>query len=160
MFSWSLVRETTTCRGPPKLDRAKQPGIRFVSVTVDSIRFQDIASTTDKVKDLEFQISVPKSLPEVATSLVTTMAFRVIPRGEVSSRFRLEVRVSGHFESDESPNLDLATFARHQAPSLVLPFVRELIANISARSRQGLVLVPPINVLALFPEREEASTPE
>jgi preprotein translocase subunit SecB len=55
--------------------------------------------------------------------------------------------------------MDLNEFAKTNGPALVMPFVREIIANITARSRNGIVLMPPINVVALTERHAETATP-
>jgi preprotein translocase subunit SecB len=68
----------------------------------------------------------------------------------------LEISIAGRFEQDLSaPNMGLDEFCRVNGPTLLMPFVRELVLNLTVRSRHGPVILPPINVVDLV-HREEA----
>lgn len=69
--------------------------------------------------------------------------------------------MTGRFEAiEQTPNLSLQEFATVNGPAIVMPFVREVVANITARSRNGIVLLPAMNVLALAERQPEIVTAE
>lgn len=137
------------------MDTAKEPGILFLGVVVERIRFDDIPSGVAVPQDVQYQIGIQRREFDEGKTAEITLNMRVFGGADVA-KFNLEVSVSARFQPDEeNANMALSEFLRSQAPALVMPFVRELVANITFRSRRGLVLLPPINVLALV-QREEA----
>jgi len=136
------------------VDTAKEPGIIFLGVVVERIRFDDIPSGVSAPQDLQYQVGIQRRELQDPKAAEIILNMRVFGGADVA-KFNLEVSVSARFQPDESSaNMPLSEFLKSQAPALVMPFVRELVANITFRSRRGLVLLPPINVLALV-QREE-----
>ncbi|HET7586444.1 MAG TPA: protein-export chaperone SecB [Gemmatimonadaceae bacterium] len=140
------------------MDAAREPGIVFRSVYVERIRFDDLPDGVTRPDDFQYLIGIQRTHLEHPDAAEVTVRLRITATGPDFAKFGVEVGVVGRFEPDPaSPNLSLTDFANHQAPALVMPFVRELIANITARSRVGPILLPPINILALA-QREEEQT--
>jgi preprotein translocase subunit SecB len=140
------------------VDQAKEPGIRLSGVAVDRIRFDDVAVGESIPKDLSFDFKIQRKFWESPAALDVTVSLRATPTpSSVSSSFSLELSMTGRFEpTEENPNMPLDTFAKHNGPAQVMPFVREFVANITARSRRGIVLLPSINIFALVAREDEA----
>jgi preprotein translocase subunit SecB len=137
-------------------ERNNEPGIRFTGIAVDRVRFDDVHVGEKPPKDLSFEFAIRRKSWETPAAVDITVSVRAVPSDseESPSHFSLEVSVTGRFEAaEESPNVPLDQFAKFNGPAQVIPFVREFVANLTARSRRGLVLIPPMNVIALL-ERE------
>jgi preprotein translocase subunit SecB len=59
------------------------------------------------------------------------------------------------FDGDDQSKLN--AFARGQAPVLLLPYLRAVISSITAQSRMGAIVLPPINMVQII-ERMQSST--
>jgi len=136
------------------MNREEQPGIYFVGLWLDHITFQDVESRDERPDNLEFAVNVVRTpVPEVNGIDIT---LELSMRGdEGDSPFFLSVGTTGRFVTDTAhPNMDLSAFAKTNGPALIMPFVREMVANITARSRNGPVLMPPVNVAKMLEEQE------
>ena len=80
-----------------------------------------------------------------------TLAFRMADqRGEADTNFLFEAIFDALFEvleADPVPPLD--QFVQKNAPATIFPFVRELLANTTARSELGPLVMPMINFVDL-----------
>lgn len=141
------------------LDRSREPGVRFTGVVVDKVEFRDIKPGTSRHDPLQFEFALQRTHYADPESVDITVLVRVTPKGVEGARFILEASVTGTFQhAEESPNMSLADFAEVNGPAIVFPFVREFVTNITARSRQGLILMPPINIAALAAKQRESTS--
>lgn len=127
-------------------------------MAVDRIRFDDVAVGEAIPKDLSFDFKIQRKFWEAPSALDVTVSLRAAPGlAAPSSSFSLELSMTGRFEStEENSNMPLETFAKHNGPAQVMPFIREFVANITARSRRGIVLLPSINIFALVAREDDA----
>lgn len=137
------------------MDETKEAGIRVTGVVVEHLRFDDVPAGVERPKNLRYGFRIERRPGELAAEAVLHLT---ISAGEgETSPFVLDVSMAGRFEQDAADaNLPMDTFLRVNGPALVLPFVRELVANITVRSRYGLVLLPTLNVVALVQRLESA----
>lgn len=137
------------------MDTSREPGIRLSGIVVDRIRFDDLEVGNAPVRNLQFEVSLSRKIWKAPPSLDVTIAIR-IAAPEPSAKFALEIAMTGRFEPiEQTPNLSLQEFAAVNGPAIVMPFVREAVANITARSRNGIVLLPAVNVVALAERQPE-----
>ncbi|MCH8254505.1 MAG: protein-export chaperone SecB [Gemmatimonadetes bacterium] len=54
--------------------------------------------------------------------------------------------------------MKLKGFVKHQAPAILMPYLRQAISAGTALSRFGQLLIPPINVVAVLEDMEKAET--
>lgn len=153
------------------VDKKQPPGIRFRGVVVDHIRFVDVPAGAQKPTRLHYAIHVDTRAADTVAEVALT--FRIVDEkrvkertagkpldGQVFEDFLIEVRVTGSFEPDAVVNFPLDKFAKTNAVPLLTPFVREAVARITYSSRNGVVLLPPINVLALLEQSAAAEAAE
>jgi preprotein translocase subunit SecB len=134
--------------------------VRLSGIVVDRIRFDDLEVGTPPLRNLQFDVSLSRKIWQSPPSLDVTIGIRIASR-EPSGKFALEVSMTGRFEAiEQTPNLSLQEFASVNGPAIVMPFVREVVANITARSRNGIILLPAMNVLALAQRQPEIVTAE
>lgn len=142
------------------MDPTRQPGIQFNAVLLRKATYHELPAeeTPSKVGRLQLSIGAEhRYLPDEENAEKGELRLRVSvePEGDPAPFF-VEVVLSGMFSyvEGEAKNLDLAEFFREQAPALLLPFAREAITNLTARSRFAPVLIPPVNLRALAQEGE------
>ncbi len=153
------------------VDKKQPPGIRFRGVVVDHIRFVDVPAGATKPARLHYAIHVDRRATETVADVALT--FRIVDEKRVKEHtagkpldgqsfddFLIEVRVTGTFEPDGAANFPLTQFTNTNAVPLLTPFVREAVARVTYSSRNGVVLLPPINVLALLEQSAAAEAAE
>jgi preprotein translocase subunit SecB len=140
------------------MDEKKEPGIRLVGVVVEHIQFDDMKAGEQKPKDLKIGLHIERRIgPESSEAVLN---WRLQSADPATATFFLEVTIAGRFEVDSpNPNMPLDVFLRVNGPALVVPFAREIIANITARSRHGIVFLPAINVVEAVQQAEAAAVP-
>jgi preprotein translocase subunit SecB len=125
-------------------------GIQFTAVVVDRIAFSDLAPGEKKPDSLQFAFGIRRTSYKHPFAIEVSVSVRITPPAGVASRFSLEAEVTGRFQRSESATgMPLEEFAKTNAPALVMPYARELVTNITVRSRHGTIMFPPVNVFAL-----------
>lgn len=143
------------------MDIAREPGVRLSGIVVDRIRFDDLDVGSTPSKNLRFEVSLSRKIWKSPSPALDVSIGMRVATGDPTAKFSLELTMTGRFEPiEEAPNFPLPEFAKVNAPAIVMPFVRELVANITARSRQGIVLVPPMNVATLAQRQPEVIVAE
>jgi preprotein translocase subunit SecB len=139
------------------MDQTKEPGIHLVGVVVEHIRFDDIKAGSAKPKDLQFGITIERRPSDTTGEVVLRWSVRPVATAGEESSFSLDVAIAGRFQVDAAnPNMPLEEFLRVNGPALLVPFAREAVANITSRSRHGVVYLPAVNVLSVVHRAEEA----
>jgi preprotein translocase subunit SecB len=126
-------------------------GINFDWVVARELRFVDNPLRTERteVKQLQIGVEVKAAVSNDGRACTTTLRIQVKPP-EGSDDFQIiSATVEGHFSAPGASTVSMHDFANKQAAAILMPFVRQEIATLTARSRLGQVLVPPINVVAL-----------
>jgi preprotein translocase subunit SecB len=86
-----------------------------------------------------------------------TLQFGVDPSSERPEEIR--VTLSGRFTAaGPSQEVPLESFVRFHAPAILMPFVRDAVAALTARGFFGTFLLPPINVQSLMDRQDPAAT--
>jgi preprotein translocase subunit SecB len=130
--------------------------IKVESISLARLEFEVHPEHITKEISINLAISCRSEYPEENT-LVQFVDFDIAHKTEEPA-ITLKFTFASVFrsEGDGSPTLD--EFAKIHAPAYVIPYARELIANLT--SRVGLLptlLLPPINVQQLL---EQAKQPE
>ena len=125
-------------------------GIRFDSMVVRELSFRDTDGAPEgPAEGLALTRDVTVDLTDDMQRCRTTLSLSL---GSLASQFEvLKAAVEGVFSLERSDGTaDLKEFGRQQAPAILMPFVRTEIASLTARTRLGQVLLPPINVAAVL----------
>ncbi|MEI7672134.1 MAG: protein-export chaperone SecB, partial [Deltaproteobacteria bacterium] len=73
------------------------------------------------------------------------------------SPMKIFITVAGHFSlHDEQNDGALEEFAEIQAPTIMFPFVREIIANLTMRADFPPLLIPPVNMRMILGKKKES----
>lgn len=131
-------------------------GIQFTAVVVDRLVFSDLSPGEKKPASLEFSFGIRRTFYKEPDSVEVSFLVKIGPPAGTASRFALEADVTGRFErADTATGMTLEEFSKTNAPALVMPYAREVVTNITARSRHGTIFIPPVNVFAIV--AQEAS---
>jgi hypothetical protein len=128
------------------MDETKQPGIEFVKVVLLELNYKWNEKFRLGKPPLSYEIQGNYSprLSEDGKSLNARLMVRII-----SKPLTVSLTIAGLFKEGTSPNLTLREFAQLQAPAHLIPFAREVIFNVTARSPIPPLILNPINVKAL-----------
>lgn len=104
------------------------------------------ASTRQPTANVDVEINLHGD----AESKVAALAIRVKSRNDENPLYHLDITLLGIVESQgESVGLTPHSFLVQGGVSMLFPFVREAVANITMRGRFGPIWLNPINVRAL-----------
>lgn len=138
------------------MDRDREPGIRLAGVVVERIRFDDLPAGAPRPGELQYKFRIERRQGDEERSAEAVIHLALRAKDGLPSPFSLELAVAGRFEVDpDAPNMRMDEYMRWNGPAAVMPFVREVVVNITARSRHGLVILPAVNIVSLV-KREEA----
>lgn len=134
--------------------KEKQPEINFEKVILEGVNLELTPDYHFPEEGLEVEMSVNinsefnKSEKKLKLTLEVSL-FKETP----NPPFRLLVSASGYFKGKDTNTLE--EFSKVQAPALIFPFIREIIANLTMRTGYPPVLIPPTNILALVGEKSK-----
>src|SRR3989304_9193648 len=121
------------------MDKNKQPGIRFVTVLLTKLNFE---LPHIKPSEFKYDFNIKDTYKIEGTKLFCIL--------DISLYDKFNLELTGIFEAIEGEeNLSLEKFAKVNAPTLLIPYAREVISDITSRTPLPYLLLPPINVLAM-----------
>lgn len=133
-----------------EMDKSKQPGIRFDRVFLSKLKFTLPQVPPDKFK---YSLNMSSSYKIDSEKLIYSI--------DVQLYDGFELEMTGIFSIvKDKENLNLEKFVQVNAPALLMPFVRELISNVTSRTPLPHFLLPPVNILALSKKIEAAELPK
>jgi len=129
------------------MDKSRQPGISFDGVILKALHFERNPQVLEK-PNLQVNISNAMAISADKHSLSIEVTADIVDPDKKS--FSLKATVVGLFSAiTGQENMSLEDFAKVNGPALLLPYVREIIANTTLRSGLRPVLIPPFNLQAL-----------
>jgi len=124
--------------------------IKVVRIFLSSLVFK-IKAFEQKDFNINLNITIKTNFPQ-ENQLIQHVTFDLFHEIK-DSPFDLNFTFIGHFSSEGEGSPTLQEFAKHNAPAYIVPYARELIANITSRSGIFPTLVmPPLNVVELLKE--------
>jgi preprotein translocase subunit SecB len=141
---------------------------RFSRFTVGRIVFLELAKTPiadgEQVSDpgqLHINVSVRAALADSGDMAEVRMLVAVTGDPRVKP-YDIQVQVSGEFSAKNATQEQLGLFCRNNAPTILFPYVRQLVESITIDARYGRIRLQPINIPALLAKGEwqdEQQTP-
>jgi len=84
-----------------------------------------------------------------------TVQFGIDPTIDRTEEIR--VTMCGRFTPvGDRQEVPLESFVQYHAPAILMPFIRDAVANLTSRGFFGSLLLPPINVQVLMEQRDPA----
>ena len=138
--------------------------LRFESVWVREASFVDVDSTepapTNELEGVEIQLEVKAVYAESGERAYVTLRAILEPPPEKQLFVRLSAAVEGTFTLRQGPDRSaLANFASLQAPVLLVPYLRATLTSLTAQSRLGAILLPPLNMAEVIKAMQAQSRP-
>lgn len=126
--------------------------IAFERIWVREAVFRDLKDATQPIvplglDDLNIFIEVSVRSPEGGLVAFVTVRCELHPAEQHGAFAELSVAVEGLFSiPDTSNQARLTEFAKSQAPILLFPYVRQAITTLTAATRFGGLVIPPVNM--------------
>jgi preprotein translocase subunit SecB len=134
------------------MDTSKQPGINFDGIFLKELKFDRTPNINDINIDIKF--NAKSMLSEDQKRLIYELGCSVVDK---NNAFNLICTLVGIFSSIQgSENMDLIQFANTNAPALMIPYIRELVASTTTRAGLAPVVFPPINIIAILENNKAA----
>lgn len=135
------------------MDKKKQPGINFDNIFLKEMKFKRKPKNIGSDINLDFASNI--SVSDNEEKLYYELICKVSDDKKV---FSLECSMMGVFSAVEGKeNMSIKHFAEHNAPALMLPYIRELVTTTTIRAGLRPISFPPINIIALLKEQKENS---
>jgi preprotein translocase subunit SecB len=131
--------------------------LQFDRVVIREAAFVDVEDAEDSVDAGTVEIKLEVRVTVGADGRRAFVLLRLIlepPIDKVTFR-QLNGAVEGSFTVSDGDASRLADFAHMQAPVLLLPYARAVISSLTAMSRFGAVVVPPLNMMSIVSEMAE-----
>jgi preprotein translocase subunit SecB len=129
------------------MDKTRQPGISVDGVILKALHFERNPEVIEK-PNLHVELAHAVSLSDDKRKLAIEATVSITD--ESSKSFSLTAKVVGLFSSIAGQeNMTLEEFGKVNGPAMLLPYVREIVANTTLRSGLRPVMIPPFNLQAL-----------
>ncbi len=123
-----------------------ETGIVFKHVHIEQLSFQRLPDHKPGKIAVDIQFSAHPEIDVEQKTLKLRMAANLFENAE-NAPFKMHVGLCGEFQAEDVERLK--TFAMIQAPALMFPFLREIIANITLKAGFPALLLPPTNIQGL-----------
>ena len=132
------------------MNKTKQPGISFEKIVFEKVNLKvnPEISFEDEELSLGQNFQVDRIFDSSKRNLKLTLKI-IVSFGVKSPPMDISATATGYFSIDKAtPVENLEKYGDVQAASLLMPFIREMIANLTSRTIYPPILIPPINMIA------------
>jgi len=143
-------------------DPTKQPCIRIAQIFLERATFEhrpdmlEFPTTTPVEADVDLALNSGLT----ADGKKARIQLAVTSKDAKDPLYRFSFLMTALVEAEEgNENIPLNDYVRTHAWGMLLPFVRELVANVTSRGRFGPLWIKPVNVVALA-QQAMTSAPE
>lgn len=136
------------------MKKNEKPGISFLKIALEKVNldininyiFPDEGLKADIKINTNSNIDKSKKILKLNLELYLFTETKDPP-------FKMSILVSGYFKAKNLKKLE--KFSEVQAPALLFPFAREIIADLTMRAGFPPLIIPPVNILALMSKSPE-----
>ncbi len=130
------------------MDKDKQPGINYDGIILVEEKFWRDYEVPDG-SEIKFDINVSKNnIGREYNVEIESILKLIYEDKEVLS---IESTFVGFFSVIEGKeNMDIESFIKYNAVSFMIPYIREHISSITMKSGINPILLPPMNIYALY----------
>jgi len=132
------------------MDPTREPGLQVGQVFMSSARFahrEDVLQLPHKtdIGEVNVQVAMQTHISEDKKGGMIILAVRTLPGGQYVYDFEIEM-VGLVQQIPDQENMSIEEYVEKAGASMLFPFLREAVANITARGRFGPLWLKPINV--------------
>jgi preprotein translocase subunit SecB len=104
--------------------------------------------------EVDFEFQVRRVFPK--PNVLVVGAGITIFKDQEHKPFTVDIEYEARFTVPEGSPVDvLSRFARYNAPAILFPFLREMVANVTGRTPFTPLVLPPLNVKAIIDALEK-----
>lgn len=140
------------------MKKTEHQGIAFDKLILEKVNFEIDPNYTFSESPLEVNmgVDVEKNLSDDKKRLKIVLHVNVDLSGVDPSPMKIYTVVAGHFSLRDEQNIGaLEEFAEIQAPTVMFPFIREVIANLTMRTDFPPLLIPPVNIWVMLGKKNK-----
>lgn len=132
----------------------------FEGYAVDEIRFERNIDFNQEDSNMDIMTQVSVSVDDEARQCAVTLVSQLFcddtkPLSE--KPFTLQVRITGKFSTDESVEINqFNDLCRKNAPAILFPFLRSIVADITKSANVMPVILPIMNLSDAIPDKQIA----
>jgi len=138
------------------MDKNKKPGIRIDSIILAEISFKRLPEIPASPR-FHFNIDTKSSISNDKRTLQETVSVTVESNPDKSISALCVVVGQFTCECDDT-NMSLDEFSKANAPAIIYPYCREVLASVSVQSGMPAIILPVINfqLMAKQPKEKDA----
>jgi preprotein translocase subunit SecB len=156
------MAETTTGNGgnaTPPGAQGQQVQVRVVAQYIKDLSFESpnvhkLLDGPGEAPNLRVEVNVNASKVN-ATSFESVIHFKAEATNKAGTIYDLELAYAGMFHVESLPEAALEPFLLIDCPTLLFPFVRRLVADLTREGGFPPLLLDPINFANLFTKRQQ-----
>lgn len=128
---------------------ARQPGIQCKNVILVDCEFRRVPDFPESDIKLNYNFTYTKKNRDCDAEAFLNLKL-IAKNNQDEVVLQLGCSYVGIFSIDiENKNLEMDSFLEHNAPAIILPYIRHFVHNITAQAGIEPIILPPINILAL-----------
>lgn len=133
-------------------DPKKQPGLKLNQILLEEASFSHAEDwltrevPVDGLPELPLTVGMRFGRAADGTGALVGIQVSTIADEVRPPRYNIRVAVVGIVEVDDEPNLEPDEYALTAGASLLYPFLREIVANLTMRGRFGPIWLKPFNM--------------
>ncbi|MEQ1615823.1 MAG: protein-export chaperone SecB [Hyphomicrobiaceae bacterium] len=149
----------------PSMDAAgqPQPNIRIAGQYIKDLSFENpnVGKMLEApVENPQLQIEVNVNARQAAAGMFESVInFTANATSTAGPLYKLELEYGGMFKIEHMPPQAMEPFLLINAPSLLFPFVRRLLADITREGGFPPLLLDPIDFASLYMKRKQTAQP-
>jgi preprotein translocase subunit SecB len=140
------------------MDESQQPGIRIVQIFLESASFahrEDFLAFSPET-NVSGEVEIGLEIGVSADGSKGRIRLSATSKPEFESLYVFDIVMTALVEREGEGNMALDRYLNASAGAMVMPFLREAVANLTGRGRFGPLWLKPINLLA--PTKQEAGS--
>jgi preprotein translocase subunit SecB len=131
------------------MDAEKQPGIKIAQIVLERAEFSHRADFLEHVPTTPMELDVKIAFSAGVTPDHQRAMARLTAEAADDQLYKFSFQILALLEVDtEAPNYPLPQYVAVNAGSMLFPFLREIVANVTSRGRFGPVWLKPFNIQA------------
>ena len=122
--------------------------IRVEAIFLSKLEFEVL---DENLENLSYELGVQcdSHVSEEGDFLIQHVTFNLGHEIE-KPPFKFEFVFTAYFRAEGEGSPSLEEFSQVHAPAYIVPYARELIANMTSRSKIPTLIIPPVNVFTLI----------
>lgn len=150
--STRTAREQTTRPVP-----LAHPNIGFIRFWVPSMTMREIAKAQSSEEPplggypIQFSVGARVTTANATQAKVGHLFLDFSLKGDPRDKpYELQLQIVGEFAMRDGSHEDLATFCREVGPTLLFPYVRQIVDRMTSDGQHGSVRISPLNIRAML----------